>query len=279
MNGFAAALRCELYAALRAPGPRLILLAPAALAVLRALAVKLGGIGAAAADGFDRAAAESAWGQHADGLGAGLTLLGLMLVAQAAYSFSHERDTGVIRHVLVRAASRPAAVLAKLLTLNLLALPAAALLAAASYGAAGALWEYGPVVEDGFELIGTAEIRRELALGLYMALLPLPAAIAFGMLVSVCAGSATSAVAAALGLTLAMDAFKSLLGGASRYLYAAYQPSLLDRSYLGEVSRIVRGYSDVLVDERALMLNELVPWPSALLLAAAALAAARRRAV
>ena len=106
------------------------------------------------------------------------------------------------------------------------------------------------MVEDGFELIGEREILYEIHLGLLMAVLPLPAVIAFGLLVSVAAQSATQAVTLALGATLAMDIFKALLGEAAWYLYATFHPSLLDQSYLREVSRLVRGFSDVLVEDR-----------------------------
>jgi hypothetical protein len=123
-------------------------------------------------------------------------------------------------------------------------------------------------VEDGFELISEAEIRTEIHAGLLLALLPLPAAIAFGLLVSVCAQSATQAVTTALGLTLAMDILKAMLGDYRHYLYASFQPSLLDQSYLQDVSRLVRGYSDVLIDERIQDLNLWVPVPTMLLLLA-----------
>jgi hypothetical protein len=94
------------------------------------------------------------------------------------------------------------------------------------------LWDFGPVVEDGYELIGSDEIRSEVWLGLRLALIPLPTALAFGVLVSVLAQSATQAVTAALGVTLALDVFKGVLGDAAHYLYASFQPSLIDQSYL-----------------------------------------------
>jgi hypothetical protein len=74
-----------------------------------------------------------------------------------------------------------------------------------------------------------------------------------------------------------LDVLKSLLGNSANFLYASFQPSLLDQSYLGEVSRIVRGYSDVLLDERTLQLNYWVPIPEMLLFAGIAVLVARRR--
>ena len=129
----------------------------------------------------------------------------------------------------------------------------------------------------GKKLISESEIREEIALGIQLALLPLPAAIAFGLLISVSAQSATQAVSTALGITLAIDIFKGLLGDLALYLYASFQPSLIDQSYLQSVSRIVRGYSDVLIDDRVLQLNMWVPFPALLIFFAASLWIVQRR--
>ena len=98
------------------------------------------------------------------------------------------------------------------------------------------LWQFGPVVEDGYELIGTQEIHQEILLGLKLALLPLPAAIAFGVLISTFCQNATQAVTVALGVTISLDIFKGLLGDLSHYLYVSFQPSLVDQSYLSSVT-------------------------------------------
>jgi len=199
------------------------------------------------------------------------------LVAQAAYSFSYERDIGSIRHILIRRVSRRSLLSAKLIHLHVLALLSVLLLLVSSYLLSGMLWEYSAIVEDGFELISESEIREEITLGIQLALLPLPAAIAFGLLVSVSAQSATQAVSTALGITLAIDIFKGLLGDLALYLYASFQPSLIDQSYLQSVSRIVRGYSDVLIDDRVLQLNMWVPFPALLVFFAASLWIVQRR--
>jgi hypothetical protein len=128
-----------------------------------------------------------------------------------------------------------------------------------------ALWELGPVIEDGYELISEGEILDEIYLGLRLAVYPLPAAIAFGVLLSVVAQSAMQSLSLALGLTLAFDVFKTSLGDMAGYIYARFQPSLIDASYLGDVARLARGYSDVLIDEKLLVLNLWSPLPAFLL--------------
>lgn len=283
MHGFVAALRCELFVARHTLGARLVVLLPIALVLLQYLFTKLGEAGVAARDNllgnssFDEQLASNAWGYFVDGLTTGLTVLGLLLVAQAAYSFSSDRDTGAIRHLVIRSSSRAAIVLAKLAYLHLLALCSVVLLLIGSYLLSAQFWEFGAVIEDGFELIGEAEIRQEISLGLRLALTPLPAAIAFGLLVSVTANTSTQAVVSALGLTLALDILKGMLGNVANYLYVSYQPSLIDQSYLQEVSRLVRGYSDVLIDDRLLQLNTWVPVPALVLFIVASLVIVNRR--
>jgi ABC-type transport system involved in multi-copper enzyme maturation permease subunit len=282
-NGLETAIRAEFYVSLRTFGSKLIVLAPALVVVMQYLIIKLQETSAQARDSllgrnsFDAAVAENAYGYFVDGLSTGLTMLGLLLVAQAAYSFSYERDVGAVRHLLIRRISRPSLIIAKLFHIHVLAILSLLLLMAVSYICSGWFWEFGPIVEDGFELISEAEIREEIGLGLQLAIVPIPPAIAFGLLISVSAHSTTQAITTALGITLAIDIFKSTLGDFSHYLYATFQPSLLDQSYLQDVSRIVRGFSDVLVDERVQQLNWWVPWPALLIFLCLALVIVQRR--
>jgi len=281
MTGLVTALKAELYVARRSNAARLLVLMPALVVMLRAIIVRLSETGQQARDALigqgGPVTADNAWGHLVDSFSVGLTMLGLMLVAYTAWSFASERDSGALRHLLIRSASRGGVVLAKLAAAHLLALCALLVMTLGIIAVTTLLWDFGPVVEDGYELIGSAEIRSEVALGLKLALLPIPAALAFSMLVAVCSQSATQAVTGALGLTLALDIFKNLLGDAAYYLYATFQPSLLDQSYLQDVSRLVRGYSDVMIDNRALALNLWIPWPQMLLFVVLALLIVRKR--
>lgn len=285
MNGFVVALKAELYVALRSNTTRLLLFLPAVIVVIRAILVRVSETTQQARQallgqndfGDTSAISTNAWGQFVDGFSTGLTLLSLILVAYAAWSFASDRDSGVLRHVLIRRASRPALVLAKLAAVHLIALCSLLLMAVCIGIITAWLWDFGPIVEDNYELIGSAEIRAEVILGLRLAIIPLPAALAFGILVSVCTSSATQSVTTALGITLALDIFKGVIGEKANYLYATFQPSLIDQSYLKEVSRLVRGYSDVLIDTRFLQLNEWVPLPQMLLFVVLALLIVRVR--
>jgi len=283
MNGLLIAIKSETFIALRTFASKLIVAAPALVAAAQLLLVRLTEAGQQARDSllggsnFEADVANNAYGFFVDSLSTGLTMLGLLLVAQAAYSFSYERDIGSIRHILIRRVSRRSLLSAKLIHLHVLSLLSVLLLLASRYLLSGMLWEYSAILEDGFALISESGVREEITLGIQLALLPLPAAIAFGLLISVSAQSATQAVSAALGITLAIDIFKGLLGDLALYLYASFQPSLIDQSYLQSVSRIVRGYSDVLIDDRVLQLNMWVPFPALLVFFAASLWIVQRR--
>ena len=126
MNGFRIALRCETFIALHTFSSKLILLAPSLVVVLQFLLLRLTEASRSARDrllsnpSFDEIVANNAYGYYVDGLSTGLTMLGLLLVAQAAYSFSFDRDIQTARHLLIRRVSRPSLIMAKLLHLHIL---------------------------------------------------------------------------------------------------------------------------------------------------------------
>ena len=286
MEGFATAVKAELYIALRSNSSRITVFLPSLIVLAQLSLTRLSEAGELAREALlnessfnSNAPATTAYGYFVDGLSTGLTILVLILVALAAYSFAYDRDTGLVRHLLIRRMSRSALLLAKLIQLHIVAIIALVVLFTLTWFCSGLFWEFGAVLEDGFELIGEAEIKSEILLGTKLALLPIPAAIAFGLLISVIAQSTTQAVTTALGITLAVDIFKSTLGDFSHYIFASFQPSLIDQSYLQEVSRLVRGFSDVLIDERMLLLNTWVPLPQMVLLAVIALVLIQRKKV
>ncbi len=283
MNEFITTLKAEMYVSLHGIGARIILFVPALIVLCQYLVVQLSAAGQqvqstllGGAD-FESLSANNAYGYFVDGLVTGLTVLSFFLVAMAAYSFSAERDSGTVRHLLVRRSRRSNILLAKLVNLHLLALLSLLVLLFIAWSFSALFWDYTAIVEDGFELISETEMREEILLGLRLAVLPLPAAIACGLFISVCAHSATQAVTTALGITVALDIFKSLLGNGAYYVYATFQPSLIDQSYLNDVSRLVRGYSDVLIDERFVQFNTWIPWPTLLILVILALIIVQRR--
>lgn len=294
MQGLLTAIKAEMFVFAHSRAIQFLCVIPALVAAVQLVLVRSlaassdaraalmgteasGGGGGFGGGGFGNVEGADAWGALVDALGTGLTLISLILIAYAAWSFASDRDQGVLRHLLIRRVSRPALVLSKLVQAHLLALVSITLMLLVSFATAALLWDFGPVVEDGYELIGTADIHAELRLGLSLALIPVPAAIALGVLVSVLCTSTTQALSVALGLTLGLDLFKSVLGSAADYLYASYLVSLLDESYLDDVARLVRGYSDVMIDPAVLQLNQWVPWPQMVLFVTLALVLVRRK--
>lgn len=291
MQGLLTTLKAEMFVAVRSRATQLICVIPTLAAVLQLLIARSISAGNQAREALDSTSGgfgsgfsttaqiegAEAWGALVDALGTGLALLTLLAVAWAAWSFASDRDLGIARHLLIRRVSRPALIVGKLLMAHVLALVSLVLLLLLTRLTASLLWDFGPVVEDGYELIGVQEIQSELRLGLVLAVLPIPAGIALGILLSVAAGSTTQALSITLGLTLGLDLFKSVLGGVSDYLYVSYQVSLLDESYLNDVARLVRGYSDVMIDPGVQQLNQWVPWPQMLIFIALALWLVRRK--
>ena len=282
MTGILKAIRSDLFLALTSRGlVALVLLAPAAAAARIALG-KLRAAGLRARDAMVggtsvRLPDLDGYGALVDGLSVGLALTYLLVVAIAAHSCAADRERGHVRRLLLSGVGRPAWVVGRYLFLLGLATAVVLSVAAASLGAASLLHRFSPAIEDGYELIGVAEIHREILLGIGLALVPLPAAVALGVLVSVCARTPAGALAGGPGISVGFDLFKPLLGGIAPYVHAFYHPSLADGSYLREVSRLVRGFSDVFVEPGFFARNLWVPWPWAAALLAVAVAVAWRR--
>lgn len=265
LNGLLTAFKSECYVLLRSRTPWLLLVLPAVASVLKMGGIKLKNVGSQVLDGVsDTEAAVTGYGYLVDGLLIGFTVTNLLLLGYAAYSFASDRERGITRHSVVRSISRSELIIAKYVSLCLLALFSVIVTLLSTWPAANLFWDLGPLIEDGYQIIGVHEIHREIILGLKLALLPLPACLAFGLLFSVCARSAIQAVSLAIGAGLVLDIFKSMLGDFQHFIFSSFQPSLIDHSYLNDVQRIVSGYSDVLIDNRIHHLNLLVPIPEAL---------------
>lgn len=282
LGGIGAALRSEIFLALRS---RSLWAAVALAAVFASGRVALGKLQAVARE-VERAARgtraggaieSNAYGPFTDGISSGLMIAFLLLVVLSTAAFALDRDRGTARVILTRRSSRAGLVLAKFSTLCLSGLAVFGAAVLASWAASALLYDFGPVVEDGYQIFSAREIRREIAFGLAAALVTLPATLALGLAVSAAARSAAEAVAGGVLLVLGYDALKGLLGDASSWIFLSYLPSLLDRSYLKEVSKLARGFSDAGFQDRERWLNLAVPLPEAALLLGAALWITSRR--
>ena len=204
------------------------------------------------------------YGYLVDGLLISFTLTYLLFLGYSAYSFAIDRERGIARNNVIRSISRKEMISAKYVSLLVIAMISVLITLAVTWFLAGLLWELGPVIEDGYQIIDVPEIKKEIILGVRLAITPLPACIALGLLFSVISRSAIQAVSLAIGAGLILDVLKPVFGNIRYYIFSSFQPSLMDHSYLNEVHRIVCGYSDVLVDDRIHQLNLWVPIPEAL---------------
>jgi len=272
---------------LGSPFGRLVLLLPPLAAAGRVLvgsavtrAGRAGEIARAAALGGEAAGVEAsanAYPAFAEGLAVGVGIAAFLILVHGALSIAGEREAGTLRSALVRGVSRGGLVLGKAAFGALLVLAALPGVALASLLAAAIPYEYGPVTEQGYVIYPVSTIHLETLRGIGAAALALLATHAFGLFVSSIARAPGGAVAAALFLFLVFDAAKGLLGGASEWVFATFVPSITDRSYLGEVVGIARGFSDAGFETDTWTRSLLVPPVQALLLVLAAIVTTLRR--
>jgi hypothetical protein len=219
----------------------------------------------------------NAWAPFVDGWLAGLTVATLLLLLLSVRAMAGDRESDLLRVARTRSASRGALVMGRALLGVALVFSAMIVTAAAAWATARWLYVFGPVVEDGYELVGTGELVRELILATAATLPPLVGTWCFGLLVSCCARTGTGAVAGALALYLGFDLFKEVLGERQYFVFASFNPSFVDNSCLKEFAGIARGFSDAGYPEALYFQNTWLPWPqAALMLGLACLLASRK---
>jgi len=219
----------------------------------------------------------NAYQPFVDGWATGLVLGALLLLVAASLSVAGDRERGVLRLATTRSATRRALVLGRALLGLPLCLAVIVLTGLAAWLASAAFFEFGPLVEFGFELASAAELNAELQRAVLATLPPLYAAWCFGLLVSSLVRGPIFAVSASLLLLLGFDLFKGVLGEGQYWVFAAFAPSFVDSSYMGEMSAIAAGMSDAVFPEELFRMNMIVPWPEAALLLTLACAALSRR--
>ena len=146
MNGFSTALRSEFFIAKHTTASKFVLVTPALIVVVQNFITWLVESGNSARDGLmnnnglDEIILSNAYGYFVDGMDTGITILALLLVSAAAHSLSYDRDSGFIRHLIIRRVSRPALILAKFTFVNLLAIASFAILVITTYSITGLFW-------------------------------------------------------------------------------------------------------------------------------------------
>lgn len=283
MSAIFRVFRAEGYRLLRARASGAILVALFAVSGLRVVAswIALGTERAErVAEGrapLTTAQSGDAWAPFVEGWRAGLILVALVLLIHAARGLAGDRRRGLLRLALTRGASRVSLVLGRVLLAPFLIVVLVAVTGAGAYLGAHFLFDFGPLVEDGYELLSVAELTRELRLAILVTLPPLLALYAFGIVVSSMCRTAAQAVGLSLTLFLAFDLFKEALGQAQYWVFAAFTPSFLDGSAMNEMAGMARGFSDAGFSAELVRMNLWLPLPeAAILVVLASLVLSRR---
>jgi len=211
-----------------------------------------------------------AWAPFVDAWKAGLTLATLLLLIHASRSIAGDRDRGSLRLGVTRSVRRRDLIWGRALLGVLLVAGSIAVSGISAYLMAQAYYDFGGLVEDGYEIMGAAELRTEALLAIASAFPALIATYAFGLLLSSMLRSATAAVASALALFLAFDLFKDIMGDAQYWVFAAFTPSFVDTSAMKEMSGLARGFADAGFPTDLWNQSLVLPLPEALLMLVAA---------
>lgn len=208
----------------------------------------------------------NAWAPWIEGWLAGLTLGALLLLVLAARTLAGDREAGLLPLATTRSVSRGGLVLGRALLGVPLVLGLMALTGLASYLTAGAVFEFGPLVEYGFEILSAEELSHETTRAVLASVGPLLTLWVFGISVSSLSASPAVAVGLALTAFLGFDLFKQVLGDGQRWVFASFTPSLVDTSALAELTEVARGLADAGFTEGLWAMNMILPWPQAVLL-------------
>ena len=209
--------------------------------------------------------AGNAYAPLVEGWLAGLTVGTLLLLVHSARTIAGDRESGILRLARTRSVSRNALVIGRFLLGAVLVLSLILISGFGSWVTTSMFFEFGPLVEDGYELISEHELLEELHKAVVAAIPALVATYAFGLMISAFGRTATGAVGFCLALFFAFDLFKDVIGAAQVWVFASFAPSLVDKSCLHEMAGIASGYSDAGYTEFVLRMNHVVPWPEALL--------------
>ena len=210
-------------------------------------------------------AAGNAYAPMVEGWLVGLTVGTLLLLVHSARSLAGDRESGILRLASTRSVSRSGLVIGRFGIGVTLVLALVVASGTSAWLTSSLFFDFGPLVEDGYELISEHELLEELQRAVLAVIPPLVATYAFGLMISAFGRTAAGSVGFCLATFLGFDLFKDVIGSAQVWVFAFFAPSLVDKSCLHEMAGIAAGYSDSGYTEFVLRMNHVVPWPEALL--------------
>ena len=221
----------------------------------------------------------NAWPPFVDAWLAGLTVATLLLIIAAARGLAGDREAGLLRVARTRSVSRTGLVLGRAGLGVVFVFGAMVITGLAAFAAAAALYDFEAVKEGSYEIFSQEALRHELINALRATVPPLLATWCFALMISALVRGGTAAVSTALAVYLGFDLFKEVLGPRQYWVFAAFNPSFVDKSALHEMSGIARGLSDAGYTDALYAQNLWLPWPWAAAMLVVACVVMRRKAL
>ncbi len=262
MRGLGIALRAEAYRTLHTRAMwlslGLLLLIASGYVVLGHLSESVG-MRPAAPEGLEQGG--GGWVHFVDAWRFTLSATCLLLLIHASRYVSSDRESGILRLGLVRSSSRSAALLGRAAMGPPLVLGAFLASGLGAWLTCQLFYDFGPLIEDGYELMSAEELQAELLAASLATLLPLMALHSCALMLSAWSTRPIHALSLALVGLLCFDFFKDFLGQSLSWFFAGYAPTFSDSSALHEMSGLASGFSDMGFSDEQLMLSFLVPLP------------------
>jgi len=218
-----------------------------------------------------------AWAPLVDGWALGLVFGNLVLLLHAARTIAGDCENGVLRFATTRSVTRSGLVLGRVLLAPFLVGAVMAVTGLTAYLVAGSMADFGPFVEDGFEILTAGQLGEEVTRSVWAVVPPMLATYAFGLFLSCLARGATLSSAAALGIFLAFDLFKTILGDAHYWVFASHVPTPAGGSTWSELPGVARGFSDSGFSPELIQAGFAGSWPALIVFTVGACVVLQRR--
>ncbi len=276
LSRFFTVLRFELGKALRARFTWMVIFLSAAASVLTVMLDQATRTVRAAIDNGSEIV-PSAYLGFAKGMTAGLVLGGVLLLLYASMIMANEGHWRTFKTIIPRPHHRWEWVAGKYALLLLLALVMITAVGCASFAAGAYFGDYGAIAEEGYEIYDAAFMRRSSWLAVELALLPLAALCAFGLMFSVMTDHSGIAASASLGAFIILETAKGSMPEGKYYLFNTFMPSLVDTSYFQALRGFADGLSDAGWEDGVMWYNMVSPLAAAVICFTVAVALFRRR--
>lgn len=195
--------------------------------------------------------------------GAGYVLGGIMLLLYSSMLFANEGSWKTYKTIMLSPHGRIEWLGGKFALLMLLVFAILVCVATAAGVLSAVLGDFTAIEEEGFVFLEASEMRGETYKALALALPPMIALAAFGLMFSTMTDHPGIAASATLGGYMILETAKESMDEQSVYLFNNFMPSLIDNSYFGVLRNFAQGYLDEPWEEHMLPFAIATPMISA----------------